>query len=147
VVFREGKRYTAPNGADDAILNNHFSRDFIEEPKPIEKHRTERETEEILDDNLPPEPPKPHKISLELAAIESALGDAWRPPAEGSPGNFAGKVALYAQLALEDDDFEIMIHIYTAAVISDDHNDGIDNPKSYKLATESPLAEKCDTLV
>ena len=32
VVFKEGKRYTAPNAADQAILNEHFYRDVIEEP-------------------------------------------------------------------------------------------------------------------
>ena len=30
VVFREGKRFTAPNAADEAILNEHFYRDVIE---------------------------------------------------------------------------------------------------------------------
>jgi hypothetical protein len=30
VVFTEGKRYTAPNAADEAILNEHFYRDGIE---------------------------------------------------------------------------------------------------------------------
>jgi len=40
-----------------------------------------------------------------------------------------------------------MIPIYTAGVISDDHEDGIEEPKSYKAATESPLAEKWDTVM
>ena len=46
LVFREGKWYTAPNAADEAILNEHFSRDVIEEPKrkPIEKQPTKRQT-------------------------------------------------------------------------------------------------------
>jgi len=34
VVFREGKRYTAPNAAARAILNDHFYRDVIVEPTP-----------------------------------------------------------------------------------------------------------------
>jgi hypothetical protein len=34
VVFREGKWCTALNAADEAILNEHFYRDVIEEPKP-----------------------------------------------------------------------------------------------------------------
>jgi hypothetical protein len=38
-----------------------------------------------------------------------------------------------------------MIPIYAAAEISDDHEDGIDNPQSYKAATESPLADRWDT--
>jgi hypothetical protein len=53
-------------------------------------------------------------------------------------------LAESAQLALEDEEFEDMISIYTAAAISDDHEDAID-PKSYKAATESPLANKWDT--
>ena len=50
-----------------------------------------------------------------------------------------------AQLALEDEEFEDMVLIYAAAAISDDHEDGIDDLKSYKAATESPLADKWDT--
>jgi hypothetical protein len=48
VVFRDGKQCTAPNAADNAILNKHFYRDVIEEPKPtsIEKQPTEHQTEE-----------------------------------------------------------------------------------------------------
>ena len=66
VLFRKGQRYTAPNAADKAILNEHFYRDVIDEPKPkpIEKQPTgdgnsERETDEPLDDDSPPDPPKP----------------------------------------------------------------------------------------
>jgi hypothetical protein len=47
-------------------------------------------------------------------------------------------------LALEDVEFEDLIAIYAAAVISDDHEDGIDDPKSYKVATKSLLADKWD---
>jgi len=152
VVFREGKQYTAPNAADEAILNEHFYSDDIEgsKPKPIEKEATERHTEESLDDDPPPEPPQPKtKKSRELAGFVTSLGDGWKPPAEGSRRNRAGKdtLAESAQLALEDEEFEDMILIYVAAAISDnhDHEDGIDNQKSYKAATESPLAEKWDT--
>jgi hypothetical protein len=53
-------------------------------------------------------------------------------------------LAETAQLALEDETIEDMIPIYAAAAISDDHEDGIDDPKSYKAATESLLAEKWD---
>jgi len=162
VVFREGMRYTAPNAADKAILNEHFYRDVIEEPKPtptkkvsetsqpIKKQPTERQTEEPLDDDSPPDAPKPTtKKSRELAGLETSLGDAWKPPAKGSRRNRTGKntLAESAQLALEDEEFEDMIPIYAAAAISDnhDHEDGIDDPKSYKAATESPLADKWDT--
>jgi len=50
-------------------------------------------------------------------------------------------------LALEDEEFEDMIPMYAAAAISNnhDHEDGIDDPKSYKAATESTLTEKWDT--
>jgi hypothetical protein len=52
-----------------------------------------------------------------------------------------------AQLALKDEEFEDMIPIYAAAAISNnhDHEDGIDNPKSQKAATESLLVDKWDT--
>ena len=87
MVFREGKRYTAPNAADDAILKAHFYRDVIEEPKPTEKQPTrdessECQTEEPLDDDSPADPPKPKtKKSRELAGLEMSLGDTWMPPA------------------------------------------------------------------
>ena len=47
-------------------------------------------------------------------------------------------------MALEDEEFEDMIPIYAAAAISDNNEDGIDDPKSSKAATESQLAEKWD---
>ena len=49
-------------------------------------------------------------------------------------------------MPLQDEKFEDMIPIYAAAAISNnhDHKDCIDDPKSYKAATESPLANKCD---
>jgi len=87
-------------------------------------------------------------MSRELAGLESSLGDAWNPPAECSHRNRAGKdtLAESAQLPLEDEEFEDMIPIYSAAAISNnhDHDDGIDQ-KSYKAAAESPLADKLDT--
>jgi hypothetical protein len=162
VVIREGKLYTSPNAADEAILNEHFYRDVIEEPKPtttmkksetsqsIEKPPTgdqisECQMEDPLDDESPPDPLKPKKKSREFAGLETLLGEAWKPPAEVSRRNLAGKLAESAQLALEDEEFEDMIPIYAAAAISDDHEDGIDDPKSYKAATESPLTDKWDT--
>jgi hypothetical protein len=107
-------------------LNEHFYRDVIEEPKPkptpIEKQPTEHQTEESCDDDPPPEPPKPKiKMSQDFAGLESSLGDAWKPPAEGSHRNCGGKLAESAQLALEDEEFKDMIRIYAAAAISDDH--------------------------
>ena len=102
-----------------------------------------------MDDDSPPNPPKlKAKKSRELATLESSHGDAWKPPAEGSRPNCAGKdnLAESAQLALKDEELEDMIPIYAAATISNnhDHEDGINDPKSYKAATESPLAEKWD---
>jgi hypothetical protein len=98
VVFREGKRYIAPNDADEAILYEPFYRDVIEEPKskptPIEKQPTERQMEEPLDDDSPPDPPTPKKKSRDCAGFETALGDAWKPPAEGSRWNHSGKDTL-----------------------------------------------------
>jgi len=83
-----------------------------------------------------------------LAGLETSIGDPWKPPAEGSRPHSAGKdmLAECAQLSLEDEEFEHMIPIYTAAAISDDRKDGI-NPKSYQAATESPLANKWDTVM
>jgi hypothetical protein len=149
VVSREGKRYTAPNAAAEAILNEHFYREVIKEPKPIEKQPTERHVEEPLDDDSPPDSPKPKKQSRELAGLETSPGDAWKLPAKGSRRNRAGKdmLAEFAQSALENEEFEDMIPIYTAAAISDDHEDIIHDPKSYKAATESPHAEKWDTVI
>jgi len=159
VVFREGKRYTAPNPADEVILNQHFYRDVIVEPTPTKKQsetshsiekpptgdgNSKRQKEEPLDDDSPPDLPKTKKKSRVLAGLETSLGDAWKPPAEGSRRNRTGKLAESAQLALEDEELEDMIPIYAAAAISDDHEDAI-NPKSYKAATESPLADKWDT--
>jgi hypothetical protein len=46
MVFREGNWYTAPNAADNAILNQHFYRDVIEEPKPTETPPTKHQMEE-----------------------------------------------------------------------------------------------------
>ena len=127
-------------------MNQHFHIAVIEEPQPTEKQTTECQTEESLDEVSPPEPPKPEKQSREFADLGTSLGDAWKPPAECSSQNRAGKdtLAESAQLALEDEEFEDMIPIHTAALISDDHKDVID-PKSYKAATESPLTEKWDT--
>jgi hypothetical protein len=102
-----------------------------------------------LDDDPSPEPPKPKKKSRELSGLETSLGDAWKPPAEGSCRNRAGKLAESAHLALKDEEFEDMIPIYAPDAISNnhDHEDGIDNPKSYKAATESLLADKWDTVM
>jgi len=162
VVFAEGKPYTARNAADEVILNKHLYRDVIVEPTPtrnkseashtIEKLPTgdgnsESQTGEPLNDNSPPDPPMTKKKSRELAGRQTSLGDAWKPPAEGSRRSCADKLAESAQLALEDVEFNEMIYIYAAAVISDDHEHGIDDPKSYKAATESPLAEKRDTAI
>jgi hypothetical protein len=144
VGFRAWKRYTAPNAADEAILKEHFYREVIEEPKPIEKQPTERQTEEPLDDS-PPDDLKPKKKSRELAGLETSLGDGKKPPSERSHRNRAGKLAESAHLALEDEEFEDMIPIYAADAISNDHEHGIEDPKSYKAAPQSPLAEECDT--
>jgi len=94
VVFREGKRCTAPNAADEAILNEHFYRDVIVEPTPSKKQsetsqqtgdgNSEHQTEETLDNHSPADPPMPKQESRELAGLETSLGDAWKPPAEGS---------------------------------------------------------------
>jgi hypothetical protein len=114
--------------------------------QPTRVQCSEPQTEKPLDYDSPPDPPKPKKKSRELAGLKSSLGDAWKPPAEGSHRNLSGKdtLAESAQLALKDEEFGDIIPIYAAAAISDDHDDAID-PKSYKAATEFPLAKKWDT--
>jgi len=61
---------------------------------------------------------------------------------DGSYENCPGKdtFAESAQLPLEDEQLEDMIPIYAAPAISNDLDDGTDDPKSYTAATESPLA-------
>jgi len=54
-------------------------------------------------------------------------------------------LAESAQLALEDEEIEDNFSIFTATVISYDHEVGIDNPMSHKAATKSPLAETCNS--
>jgi hypothetical protein len=116
---------------------------------PTGDGNSERQTVEPLDDDSPADPPKPMKKSRELAGPEMSRGEAWKPPAEGSHRNHSGKTTLAepAQLALEDEEFEDGIPICAAAAISGDHDDGIDDPKSYKAAPESPLAEIWDTAI
>jgi hypothetical protein len=68
VVFRHWKRYTAPNADDEVILNLHFYRDFLEQPKPTEQQppRNEnswRQTEELLESDSPLALPKPRQQS------------------------------------------------------------------------------------
>jgi hypothetical protein len=52
-----------------------------------------------------------------------------------------------AKSTLEDEGFDDIIPIHTAAEICDDHEDGIDDRKSYKAATEFPLTIKCHTVM
>jgi hypothetical protein len=65
VVFRDGKRNPAQHGAGKAMLNEHFYRDVIEEPKPyhtpIEKQPTECQREQPFDNDSALDPPKPKK--------------------------------------------------------------------------------------
>jgi hypothetical protein len=147
-------RYTVLNAADEEMLNEHFNRDIIEETQTRAKQPTgdassERQMAEPLDNNSPPDSLKPKKKSRELGGLETSLGNASKPPAEGSHQNHIGTHALVqsAQLGLADEDFEDMIPIYAAAAISNNHHheDGIDDPKSYKAATKSPLHNKWDT--
>jgi hypothetical protein len=162
VVFREGTQYPAPNTANEAILNEHFYRDVIKEPKPkptptkkesetlqpTGDENSEHQMEESLDDDLPPDPPNTkRKKSRELTAFQMSLREVWKLLAEGSRRNRAGKLAESAQLAREDEEFEDMILIYAAAAISNGHQDGVNDPTSDKAATESPLADKWDTAI
>jgi len=150
-VFRAGKRYTAPNAADEASFNEHFNGDVIEESKltqtpPTRDESSKRQTEEPLDDDSPSDLPKPKpKKSRELAGLGISLGDGWKPPAKGSGRNPTAKdtLAESAQMAPEHEEFEEIVPINTAAVMSNNHDDGdwIDVQKSSKAWPESLLAE------
>jgi hypothetical protein len=87
------------------------------------------------------------KKSRELVGLQSSIGDASKPLAEGCYRSPAGKLAESAQLALKDEEFKDMIPIYYPAAIlnNHDHKNGIDDPKSYTAATESLLTKKWDT--
>jgi hypothetical protein len=116
VVFREGKRYTALNAADEPILTEHFHRDVIEghKPKSIAKQPTEHQMEKSSDNDSPPDPPqRKAKKSQDSASLETSLGDAWKPPAEGGHWSCAWNNTRResAQLALDDEKFEDMIPI------------------------------------
>jgi len=63
VVIGEGKLYTAPNAADEAILNEDIYRDVIKQPNRTEKQSTVRQTVESLDNESPAESPKPKERS------------------------------------------------------------------------------------
>jgi hypothetical protein len=124
VGFREEKRCTVPIAADEAILNVHFYRDDMEEPKPTEKQPTRDESSEhqmveSLDDSRP-DPTKPKKNSRELAGIVSSGGDAWKLLPKESCRNRAGKdtLAESAQLALKDEEFQDVIPICIAPAIT-----------------------------
>jgi hypothetical protein len=104
VVFTEGKRYTAQNAADEAILNEHFHRDVIVEPtctkkqsetsQPIEKQPTEHQMKEPFGDDSPPDPPKPNKMSRKFAGLGTCLGDTGKPVADGCCRNRAGNYSV-----------------------------------------------------
>ena len=157
MVFREGQQFTALKAADEKILNEHFYRDVIvesthtknqsETSHQMKKQTTECQIVEPLGDDPPPDPPKLKRMSRELAALDMSLGDAWKLPAEVSHRNrtVGDRLSMSAQLALQDEIFKDMIPIYTAAAISNDHEDGIDDPKSSIAATDPPLMDKWDT--
>ena len=153
VVIREGRRYTAPNAADQAIMNEHFLRVVIEDPKPTGKQPTgdgnsELHREEPLGHDSASDALNSKTKSRESAGLETSLVDEWKLPAKGRSQNRAGEDswAESAQCALEDDKLEDMILMYASVAISDNHRDAI-NRKSYKVATVSPLADKWDMAI
>jgi hypothetical protein len=87
--------------------------------------------------------------SPELSTLETSLGEELKLRAEGSHRSDFGKdtLAQSARLHFEDVEFEDMIPLYAAAAIPKNHDceDEIDDQKSCKAATESPLATKQDT--
>jgi hypothetical protein len=79
-----------------------------------------------------------------LAGLELPLGEAWNPPAKGSHRIHAGKLAVSAQLALQDEAFKNIISFYAAAMISDNHDNGMGYPHPFNTATEAPVAKIWD---
>lgn len=86
IVFRDGKWYTAPNAAAEAILNEDFYRDVFGEPKlkPIEKESTENHMQEPLHNDSPPDPLKLKQESPDFAGLEQPFEVAWKLLAAGS---------------------------------------------------------------
>jgi hypothetical protein len=84
--------------------------------------------------------------SKELAGLEILLGEAGELPAASSCRNCAGKLAESVQLALKDEECEDIIPISATAILSNDHDEGID-PKSFKATSESPLPETWDLVM
>jgi hypothetical protein len=84
-----------------------------------------------LDDDSPLDTPKPKMKSCQLGGLETLLGDACKPPAEGSPRSRSAKhtLAESSQLAVEDQEFEFMIPFFAAAAIFNNHKhqNGIDD--------------------
>jgi len=158
VVFGDGMWETAPNGADEAILNMLFYSDVIEELtptkkpsqtwQPITQQLTERQTEVRWDNNSPLDPLHPKKKWSKLAGLKTSHRDACKRPASISHRNCAGKDTLAGsvQLALDNEELKNTIPIYTGAAFWDNYVDGI-NAMSYKTALESLLLEKCDTAI
>ena len=128
VGLRDGMRYTAPTAADDAMLNEHFSREVIKNPKPTEKKPTRDEsskdqTEKWLGDDTPLQFPNAMNESREYRVHEMSLGDAWKPLAEGSHWNCAGRFVESAQLGLKDVEFKDMIPMDAATATFNNHED------------------------
>jgi len=94
---------------------------YHRETKPHREASIEHQTEESLGNDPPPEPLKPKIKSRELALLETSDGDASKQPAEGSWRNHTrmDKLVESAQLATEDEEFQDVISIYAAAMISD----------------------------
>jgi len=88
-------------------------------------------------------PPKLNTKPWGLAVLEMTLLDACERPAEGGGRNCGVMLAVSAQLALEHKAFEAMVSICGAAVLHDQHEVGINNPKCFDPATVAPLTEKC----
>jgi hypothetical protein len=139
VIFRAGTRNTAPNAAHEAFLNDHFYRDVIvestlskkqcETSQPTGDGNCKCQTVEPLENNSPPDPSKPKTKKLrQMAGLELSSGDAWKPPVEGSHRDRGGNLAEPGQLSLDDAEFKDMIPISAVAAISDDHENGIDDP-------------------
>jgi len=143
VIFKAGMQSTANNAANKSIFNENCFRDDIEEHNSTEKKLNEYLSEESMDVHPPLEPPKSKNKSRQLDAIEIWLGDALKLRATGScqTCSVKGTLVLSVWLAFEDEVLECLVLIYPTSVITNDHQDGIDDSKSYNAQTESSVSK------
>lgn len=156
VIFREDRWYKAPNAADQAILSEHFYREEISDRHQSEwkdkynqlQKKLEAETLTEADSGESSTANVKEKLPREMAGLKSTLGTAWNSPTSESRHRRApvGALADSYELAAEDSIYDEQVApLYAAIMINTSgHQDGIEDPKSYKAATESTQAAEWD---